>query len=75
MFAAALLFADILRVLHGGVRYAVQDMDMGDIRHRMVVPARTDLQVYPAYVEHNLRDLPDDSAGRYNCVVQSQIPG
>ena len=53
MFAASLLFADILRILHGGVRCAVQDVDMGDLHHRIVVPTTTDLQVCPAYVERN----------------------
>ncbi len=51
MFAASLLFANILRILHGGVRYYVQDVDMGNLRHRTVVPATTVLQTPPAYVE------------------------
>lgn len=50
MFAASMLIADLLRTLHGGDRYSVQDIEMNNIMARHCVASPSTSNVFPKYV-------------------------
>lgn len=58
-FAASLIVAEVLRVLHGGGRYAAIDLSMQGLRARTVAAASNPMPLNPGFIPMPSRDTGD----------------